>query len=98
MRFNRPSVGAPWFFQRQAATATMWLCMAAARAVDPQAEPTIRIASQISPTVAPPPPSSAGTSALKKPASSSAVKPSVTKLSSASCLAACSAIAAAISE
>ena len=56
---HRPSAGAPWFFQRQAVTATIWLCIAAASASIYRPRRDLRVA--ISP-MPPPPPSSSGTS------------------------------------
>lgn len=60
-------MGAPSWRQRQAASATRWVCMENARPVEPQARASRRTTAQISAYEAPPPPSSAGTWALKKP-------------------------------
>ena len=47
-RFSNPSVGAFSLRHRQAATATMWLCIANARPVDPHAAASLRTTAQTS--------------------------------------------------
>ena len=76
----------PWCRQRQAGIATWCVCMASARAVEPQWRASVRSMSESSAGSAPPPPSSVGTPASRKPWALRSAKFSAAKASvSSSC-------------